>query len=54
MNTKILFVLRLIIAIILLQTLRYKFLAHPARALWPDRNWCNGINCQYFDFTQKI
>lgn len=29
MNTKILFVLRLIIAIILLQTLRYKFLAHP-------------------------
>lgn len=29
MNTKILFVLRLLIAIILLQTLRYKFLAHP-------------------------
>ncbi len=29
MNKKILFILRLIIAVILLQTLRYKFLAHP-------------------------
>lgn len=29
MNTRIFFVLRLLVAIILLQTLRYKFLAHP-------------------------
>lgn len=29
MNKNILFVLRLIVAVILLQTLRYKFLAHP-------------------------
>ena len=29
MNKNILFILRLIIAVILLQTLRYKFLAHP-------------------------
>ena len=29
MNKKLLFVLRIVIAVILLQTLRYKFLAHP-------------------------
>ena len=29
MNKNIIFVLRLIVAVILLQTLRYKFLAHP-------------------------